>query len=156
MKNNRFTSIVSSAILMSAIALGMFACAVSTQAQTHARLKADIPFAFQAGRVHMPAGVYNISLMDDNHLVLFEKQGGGKPAGGYLIATPSASRRPQTSGRLVFDHYGDRYFLRQVWQEGSDRGVACILGKEEKAVIRSQSQQSGTQTQVAVNAEPKR
>ena len=62
----------------------------------------------------------------------------------------------QTSGRLLFQRYGDRYFLRQVWQEGSNRGVTCILGKEEKEVIRSQNQQSGTQTQVAVNAEPKR
>ena len=83
MKNNRFNTIVSSVILSSAIALGMFVCAASTQAQTHAQIRANIPFAFQAGRVHMPPGVYDISLLENN-LVLFQEQGRREACWGIL------------------------------------------------------------------------
>ena len=47
--------------------------------------KSEYSLRVQAGRVHMPPGVYDISLLENN-LVLFQSKGAGKPAGGYFVA----------------------------------------------------------------------
>jgi hypothetical protein len=155
MKTNRFNSVLSSAVLSSAIALGLFASAGSAQAQTSPQLRATIPFAFQAGSHHMPAGVYDVSIRS-NHMVLFEDRDPGKHVTAYLMVIPSENGQMQTNGRLIFQRYGDRYFLHAVWEAGSKQGITCTPTQEEKEILRSQNQQAAAQTQLAVNAYPKR
>jgi hypothetical protein len=153
MKTNRFNSVLNSTILSSAIALALFASAGSAQAQNSPQLRASIPFAFQAGSKQMPAGVYSISLLS-NHLVLLRAR--GQHAAGFFTATPSEDGKIQAQGRLVFHRYADRYFLREVWEAGSNDGVTCVPSSEEKEILRAQNQQAVMQTQVALNADPKR
>jgi hypothetical protein len=155
MKTNRFNSVLNSTILSSAIALGLFASAGSVQAQNNPQLRANIPFAFQVGSKQMPAGSYDISLLS-NHLMLLRDRDPGKPVTDYLLVTPSQDGKIQTKGRLVFHRYGDRYFLREVWEANSNEGITCVPTSEEKEILRAQNQQSVTQTQVALNAEPTR
>jgi hypothetical protein len=153
MKTNRFNSVLSLAILLSAIAMGLLVSTRSGHAQSRPKVTATIPFAFQAGSRHMPAGFYNIYMLSE-HVVLFRAANGN--ASGFLMVTPSYDGKVQEQGRLVFHRYGDRYFLREVWDPGSNHGVISDATSEEKEILRAKNQQSATQTQVALNKEPKR
>jgi hypothetical protein len=152
MKNNRFSAIFSSAILSSAIAMGLFASAGSAQAQTGQKLRANIPFAFQVGSTQMPAGVYEITLQE--HVILLRDRDPGKNVAKFLMVTPSVDGKVQENGRLVFHRYGERYFLHEVWEANSTEGITCSPSSQEKEILRAQNQQAVPRTQVAVNAEP--
>jgi hypothetical protein len=152
MKTNRFNSVLSSAILLSAIAMGLLVSTGSVQAQSSLKATATIPFAFQAGSRHMPAGQYDIYELSP-HVVLFRAANGH--ASGYLMVTPSQGKL-QEQGRLVFHRYGNRYFLREVWDARSNQGVECSPSAEEKEILRAQNQQPATQTQIALNTEKNR
>jgi hypothetical protein len=155
MKTNRFNSVLNSTILSSAIALGLFASGGSAQAQQNPKLRANIPFAFQMGSKQMPAGSYDIYLLS-NHLMLLRDRDPGKPVSYSLLVTPSEDGKIQTNGRLVFHRYGDRYFLREVWEANSKDGITCVPSAQEKEILRAQNQQAVSQTQVALNAQPAR
>ena len=152
MKTNRLNSILSSSILSSAIVMGVFASTGSAQTLNGHQLQATIPFAFQAGSKQMPAGVYQITVQD--HVMLLQDRDPGKYVAGYLIVTPSADGAAQTKGRLVFHRYGDRYFLREVWEANSKQGITCSGSSEEKEIRLAINHQAAPPTQVAVNAEP--
>ena len=155
MKTSRINTILRSAILSSAVAIGLFASTTNAQAESSYHVRVRIPFAFKAGSKQMPAGLYDISF-PSSHLVLFQDLDPGKVVTASLMATPSGDGTFQTNGRLVFHQYGDQYFLREVWRSGSTSGVTCDASPEERAILRSQNQQAVTGAQVALNAEPKR
>jgi hypothetical protein len=113
MKTSRINTILSSAILSSAVAIGLFASTTNAQAESSYHVRVRIPFAFKAGSKQMPAGLYDISF-PSSHLVLFQDLDPGKFVTASLIATPSGDGTFQTNGRLVFHQYGNQYFLREV------------------------------------------
>jgi hypothetical protein len=152
MKTSRINTILRSAILSSAVATGLFASTTNAQTQIS---RARIPFAFRAGSKQMPAGLYDISFKSDR-LVLFQDRDPGKYVTAFVRVIPSQGGEFRTNGRLMFNRYGDQYFLREVWQRGSADGVTCTPSAEERAILRLQDQQPVTGTQVALDAEPKR
>ena len=153
MKTNRFNSVLSSAILSSAIAMGLLVSTPSVQAQSSPKLTATIPFAFQAGSSNMPAGLYSIYLLSQ-HVLLFRAANGH--GSGLFMVNPSYDGKVQSTGRLVFHRYGDRYFLREVWEAGSNHGIIYSASRQEKEILRAQNQQPATQTQIALNTENNR
>ena len=86
--------------------------AVGVQAQTPSRAEANIPFDFSAGKATLKAGDYQIKTRG-NALSI-------RTADGHrtiLVNAPLAigSRDRKGGARLVFNRYGDLYFLSQVW-----------------------------------------
>jgi hypothetical protein len=156
MKTNRFNSLLRSAILSSTIATSLFASVGSVKAQNTSSIRVRIPFAFQVGPTQMPAGSYYMSVLLDHRLVQLRGQGSGKQPLGVLLATPSESGKVQKTVRLIFHRYGDRYFLREVWDANTDEGVRSGASSEEKEILRSQNHQAVTQTQLAFNVDPNR
>jgi len=82
--------------------------------------RVDIPFTFVAGGVHLPAGPYHVYHPGDPYLIVLEKDDGRARAMAYVH--PSAANPDESSTKLVFNKYGDQYFLSQVWTE-PDREV---------------------------------
>ncbi len=142
MKNNRFNSVLSSAILSSAIAMGLFASTATAQAQSSNYMSANISFPFQAGSTRMPAGWYQVTLLTD-HLVRLQSQGPGKQASVMFTVNPSQDGKIQTNARLVFHRYGNKYFLREIWEADSKEGVQCAPTRDEKEILRAQNQSGG-------------
>jgi hypothetical protein len=83
-------------------------------------LVADIPFDFVVGDTTLPAGQYTVHAMAGNESIVMLSSSDLKTA--VLIApcncAPEAS--PQQQSKLVFKVSGGRYFLWQIWTEGSD------------------------------------
>ena len=152
MKSNRFNSLLGSAILVSAIAIGLFASTPSARAQDSLPVKVTIPFAFQMGSKQMAAGSYDMHVRLSHTVVQLQDQGSAKRALRVLLGSPLQDGTIQRTGRLIFHQYGNRYFLSEVWDAYTGMGVGSIPGPEETRMLR---RNEGAQTQLAFNASQK-
>src|SRR5262249_36448342 len=95
---------------------------------------ANIPFAFTAGDMVLPAGEYCVDKVEGGSSVLLIRCMEGKPA--IMVPTlPAASHGPQDKTKLIFHCYGNRYFLAQVWSAGSSRGRELPKSVKEKEQV---------------------
>jgi hypothetical protein len=95
---------------------------------------AQIPFDFQTGDVHMPAGKYTINQKGD----LLTVQGeAGKPSAILFTSPAPDQRQPTAAPALTFTRYNNTdYFLSRVWSSDSREGRALPKGKREKELVR--------------------
>ena len=122
MKRNRIGSI-------SLLALSLVFTNNGAFAQSPAR--ADVPFAFNVGSKHLPAGAYEIKRADFNsNFVMVTNRGTGE--------TVLSMYRPETPGhinhKLIFHHRGNQYFLAEIWGGEGSTGMAVSVPKAEPAV----------------------
>jgi hypothetical protein len=106
------------------VALGM--STISAQAQIIGQLEADIPFTFHAGGAKLPPGKYTIHVLDNSNLGLMEIQSAdGRTAALFQVREAQDSTEPKKS-ELVFNHYGNRYFLSKLFDDGDKVGSAVV------------------------------
>jgi hypothetical protein len=119
-------------ILRSVAIFGLFfmLAMTSVQAQTPSRVEVKVPFDFAAGKVLFKAGIYSIKKVSDNTLAI--RSIDGKTT--KLVDAPLTigSRDFKAGERLVFNQYGNQYFLSQVWLS-NDSGRQLFSGAETKA-----------------------
>jgi hypothetical protein len=111
-------------------------------------MRVNVPFAFHNGSQVMPAGVYTVSIQSQ-HMILLR----GYSRSGYVTANPE-SGRAAAKGKLVFQRYGNQYFLREVWPAQSDTGEKCTKSKLEREVEIAQRKTDQSGSQVALNQQP--
>jgi len=106
--------------------LGLTVAAV--QAQTPSRVKVNIPFQFSAGKTTLNPGVYTVKRMSGNLVRLSTVDN----KSSVIVNAPVnlTSTDPEATERLVFNKYGDEYFLAQIWLT-ADSGRQLL--KEKKA-----------------------
>ena len=99
------------AIAIFAIFLGLAVAGV--QAQTPSRVEVNIPFEFSAGKTTLNAGVYTVKRMSGNLVTLRNVD----TKASVILNAPVnlSSTDAESTERLVFNKYGDRYFLAQIW-----------------------------------------
>jgi hypothetical protein len=114
-------------------------------AQSVGVIQVNIPFEFQAGNRTLPAGEYRIErLSAEMEGIQLIRQSDGKAA--TLVTTlPSESKDESAPPRLIFDRYGNEYFLAQIWTDGThgrqlnksarEKETASTLGRTEVAVL---------------------
>ena len=83
-------------------------------------LRADIPFDFMAGSTMLPAGTYTITEDTPGALLIRNEKLGSDAA---FVLAKMETTKPQDSGKLIFNRYGDTYFLNQVWSDISSYNV---------------------------------
>jgi len=76
----------------------------------------QVPFDFMAGSHQFPAGAYSIKSDASAGTVLIRSEGGGPAA--FILTYPAGENTEQVRARLVFNRYGNHYFLSQVWPAG--------------------------------------
>jgi len=96
----------------------------------------NIPFAFVAGNVTLPAGEYRVQKLDGGSAVLLISCADSSVSTMVLSNTAEA-REIQTQSKLVFKRYESRYFLAQVWKAGSSRGRQLLKSHAEKEIAQS-------------------
>ena len=97
-------------------------------------MSVNVPFAFEMGDKHFAPGVYTINAplsgvieVNNDHSV------------GMLLARDEQSNKPTTTAKIVFDRYGEHYFLRQVWFSPSATSyLECPESKSERQTKRSE------------------
>jgi len=110
--------------------------AISAQAQSRSnqQLRFHIPFAFNAGNSVLPAGDYGVAIVNpsSDHSVLRITSSDGKST--TMIRTVDVEGWAAPKAKMSFRHYGDRYFLAQVWMAGESTGLVAPTSKSEKAI----------------------
>ncbi|MBV9340819.1 MAG: hypothetical protein JO159_08005 [Acidobacteria bacterium] len=84
-------------------------------------VRANVPFDFIVDKTKLAAGQYEISTLNtgiDRTLLL---SCDGK-ALRMINVNSVSSNQPSSETKLVFQRYGDRYFLSQIWVAGRDVG----------------------------------
>lgn len=111
--------------------------AVSVQAQSEATEITYVPFNFVVGKKTLPAGEYvvrpNRKLSDEIWLV--QSKDGEESA--LFTTTSVQSSKTQKRTKLVFNKYGDQYFLTQIWVDGSNSGRELIKRQKERDLEKS-------------------
>ncbi len=96
-------------------------------------LRAHIPFAFVAGGTYLPAGEYRIYHPGNPYVIVIEKNDTTARAMTYV--RPSAIKPGENGTKLLFNKYGQEYFLAQVWTERNQEMHQCFKCRMERALI---------------------
>ena len=98
--------------------VALFAAA-SVFSQGPQRLTVQVPFGFHVGNSILPAGEYTV--YTDTPNVLRLRSDDFKSS--VMIQTNAVEKlKAPSQGMLVFNKYGDEYFLSQVWKPGINTG----------------------------------
>jgi hypothetical protein len=96
----------------------------------------NIPFAFVAGNVTLPAGEYRVQKLGGNSAVVLIRCSDASKA-AMVLSNAAQAKELQTESKLIFNRYDNQYFLSQVWTAGSIRGRQLPKSPREKEVARS-------------------
>ncbi len=104
------------------------------QAQIVGNLEVDIPFQFHAGSVKLPPGKYTIHMLENADLTVMEITSVDNSTSAlFEVGRAQASSAPAKS-ELIFNKYGNRYFLAQVFDEGNPTGSQVLESRYEKRI----------------------
>jgi hypothetical protein len=103
----------------------------NAQAQTSGKTTVRIPFDFVAGKSKLKVGTYSIRRVSDSAMVIRNEDNGTSA----ILSAPLALgiRAGEPGRRVVFNRYGDLYFLSQVWLQADSGRQLFPTGAETKA-----------------------
>jgi hypothetical protein len=106
-------------------------------AQIVGDVEANIPFQFHVGNTKLPPGKYVIHVLEDSDLTMMEiSSADGSTSALFQVRPAEASSTPAKS-ELIFNKYGNRYFLAQLFDEGNPSGSTVIESRYEKGLSRA-------------------
>jgi hypothetical protein len=112
------------------VVLGM--STISAQGQIIGQPEADIPFTFHAGGAKLPPGKYLIHALDPSDLTIMEIQSADdRTSALFEVRETQDSTRPKKT-ELLFNHYGNRYFLSKLFDGGDKVGAVVESGYSKK------------------------
>ena len=135
------------------VAAVMLLTVLSVNAQSGARIEANVPFDFTAGDSKLKAGNYSVTRISRNAFLLRNTD----LKASVVVQAPVAieQRREGSPARLVFKRYGDAYFLAQVWSDVRAEGRQLNSSKTEESLAKQFKQKNETARVVDVLARTK-
>jgi hypothetical protein len=128
--------------------------ATTAQAQTTGSpiMRAHIPFAFNVGRTELPAGEYNIAVLNpsSDHKVLQIRSTDGRV--GAIVNTLGTTAQAPDKSKLVFRCYGEKYFFAQAQVTGESTALTTVKSSVERTEERVVARHRGKAT-VTIAAE---
>jgi hypothetical protein len=119
-------------------------------AQIIGNLEVTIPFQFHAGDAKLPAGKYVVHTVDNTDLTIMEIiSADGSTSAIFEVHDAEANSTPAKS-ELIFNKYGNRYFLAKLFDEGNPSGSTVDKSRYEK-----RSGQAAAEAQARVPAHHK-
>jgi hypothetical protein len=151
MKNTRLTSILGSSLIACALSLGSLVATQSASAQSTSVAEVNIPFAFHTPTQTLPAGAYRVD-RTGNLLILTSTD---SKAAGFVLTHSAIKTQAPNHGYVVFERYGDTYYLEQIWTAGENTGIECSKGRAEKeSMLAKNTTTAPSSVELALNAIP--
>ena len=104
-------------------------------------LVANIPFDFNVGKAVLPSGEYRVKPVNPSTLMIQSKD--TNQAAMAITIGVSSPKRGDT-GKLVFNRYGNQYFLSKVWRPGETVGRELLKSRTEIEIAKNVSKPEGT------------
>jgi hypothetical protein len=119
------------------LSLLLMLTAVSVAAQSDRSRITNIPFSFIVGGKTLPAGDYTVEPnRRDSHKVWLVQSRDGR-ASALFATIPVRAGDTQEKTSLVFNKYGDQYFLSQIWTAGGNSGRELPMLKLERELVKN-------------------
>jgi hypothetical protein len=128
MPSSKETTHMKPTIAIAFLASTMLMALSSASAQSKAT--ANIPFNFRVGSALMPAGAYDIE-STDSRILWFHNRNGHDSAVAVAMTTAGTTAPPV---KLVFNRYGDRYFLSETLTASGQSDKKFSTSKLEKSI----------------------
>ena len=129
--------ILKSLTMISLVAIfTLVAAAREAQAQSRTQYTANIPFEFNVGNETLPAGQYiitNVQTADGTVLLHVRAKG---QEGAMRLTNGVRANEPRQKSVLVFNRYGERSFLAEVWRAGEKEGRHLPKSGSERTIER--------------------
>jgi len=123
-------------------------CALTAGASAQSLIvakKVKIDFDFYAGKKLMPAGEYEFKLIPNpqtRKLVQVRQIGGA--ASAIVASVPGSNVKELKPGSIVFNRYGDQYYLARLQFGDSAYVHNVIKSKSERKLLRAVAAQPNT------------
>ena len=116
----------------------IIAASVSANAQSlNYRLTANIPFDFSVAGQKLPAGKYRINrAQQGNGDMVVQISSTDGHSNITRLTIPVMANRPAENSKLVFNRYGDEYFLSEIWPAGGVTGRELHKSRAERELAR--------------------
>jgi len=133
MKRNLITGILTTLTLLLLISV--------PSAYAQATIEVTVPFNFMVGKAEMPAGTYTINRLSSSAI---EIKGSTTNKSAVSIVWSEGASASASAAKLVFNRYGDSYFLSQVTRGSGANVMQLPTSKlEQEQRIASTSGASG-------------
>ena len=120
--------------LFIALVLVLTMHSTKAQAETDGNLEVDVPFQFHAGNVKLPPGQYTVHMVENTDQSVMEISSvDGSTSALFEVERTQASSAPAKS-ELIFNKYGNRYFLTKLFDEGNPSGSQVPESRYEKSI----------------------
>src|SRR5579862_383008 len=120
-----------------ALVLTLTISPTKAHAQIFGDLEVNIPFQFHVGNAKLPPGKYTIHTLDNTDLKVMEiSSADGSTSVLFDVRDAEANFRPAKS-ELIFNKYGDRYFLAKLFDEGNPSGSVVDESRYEKGTNKA-------------------
>lgn len=118
------------------LATALIAAATPSAARAEERIIANVPFAFVAGEVRLPAGEYIFRVVSDD-LSVWEVTSPDGRRSAMISTIPATSSSTTDTPELVFDRFDNQYFLaRVVTDNDDDREIPLNAARMEHEIIK--------------------
>lgn len=134
--------------LFIALAFVLTICPTKAQAQIVGDLEGNIPFPFYVGNTKLPPGKYVIQTVDNTDLKVMEIRSADDSTTALFDVYVAEANQTPSKSELIFNKYGNRYFLEELFDEGSPSGTKVIESRYEKRVSQAAAE---AQEHVAVH-----
>src|SRR5947209_18365277 len=111
-------------------------------AQVKHTIVANVPFDFRVLDQHLSAGTYTLTSESPQGAILIRGQQGATAT--FFLAFSTQASKVQNDGKLVFNTYGDQYFLNKIWYPGTDQGRELRVSMLEQEIARNRPKSGET------------
>ena len=129
----RYLSLVVAMMMLVAVA----ATAARSQSPAPRLMRAHIPFAFNVGNKQLPAGEYNVTVLNpsSDQKVLQIRSTDGRISA--IVNTLGMKSKSPEKSKLAFHRYGDTYFFAQAQVSGELTALAALKSHAERVEERT-------------------
>jgi hypothetical protein len=122
-------------LLMIVLTLSMVAIGRATRvrAQVVDTIVADVPFGFTIRDHVLPSGSYTIRRLDSQPGAMEIRDADGQRVLLFLTASAQSTKEPDRT-ELIFDRFGDQYFLSEIFEEANVYGVVLPKSRAERSL----------------------
>ena len=113
---------------------------ISTSAQSQRSSVIDIPFSFTIGDKTLPAGEYTVEPNRKDYDKVWLLQSKDSRASVLFSTMSVRANETQEQTKLVFNKYGEQYFLSQIWTPGGSNGRALTTPRAERELAKNSAE----------------
>jgi hypothetical protein len=141
-------------ITMLSLVLVLAAVSVNAQGRSENSIAVNIPFDFAVGDTRLPSGNYTLQriALTSSYDRLVIQIADGLGDSHTVMTSPNRTSEVQKQSKLVFNRYGDQYFLSEVWMAGSDTGRNLFQSRNERNLARELTRSKSEHKEVVLTA----